>query len=159
MGTKYQGSLEAIQALNCYIKLIRCADSVTARVHRHLEAVHLSVSQFGVLEAIYHLGPLCQKDLGIKLLKSGGNITVVIDNLEKRQLVRRERAPNDRRMILIHLTPVGTTLIEKIFPDHVQKIIHDLQVLRPEEQRILEQLCGRLGKGQSGRLENLEQML
>src|SRR5512137_147164 len=88
---------ETYRALNTFTKLMRAAESVTSRVHRVLAAPKLTISQFGVLEALYHKGPLCQKDIAAKILKSTGNITLVIDNLEKNGLVRRERDSEDRR--------------------------------------------------------------
>ncbi|MBA2748856.1 MAG: MarR family transcriptional regulator, partial [Tatlockia sp.] len=91
MGTRYLGTTEEVTALNAYIKLVRATESVSHRLHRHLESSKLTVTQFGVLEALFHLGAMHQRDLAEKLLKSGGNITLVIDNLEKRQLVKRDR--------------------------------------------------------------------
>ena len=85
--------------LSTYIKLVRAADSVNSRSHRHLSGPNLSFSQFAVLEALYHLGPLCQKDIAAKILKSPRNITMVVDNLEKRNLVKRERHTEDRRIL------------------------------------------------------------
>ena len=70
-------------ALNTYTKLMRAAESVTGRISRVMTAAGLTISQFGVLEALQHKGPLCQKDIAAKILKSSGNITLVIDNLEK----------------------------------------------------------------------------
>ena len=84
------------RALNTYTKLMRAAESVTNRVSSSMSAADLTVSQFGVLEALHHKGPLCQRDIAAKILKSSGNITMVIDNLEKRGLVRRERDNQDR---------------------------------------------------------------
>ena len=72
-----------------------------------LESQGLTHGQFGTMEALFHLGPLCQRELGEKLLRSGGNLTMVIDNLEKKGWVRRERQPDDRRKVLVSLTPKG----------------------------------------------------
>ncbi len=146
MGTRYLGTKEEVTALNTYIKLVRAADSVSARIHRHLDAAHLTVSQFGVLEAVFHLGPLYQRDLAEKLLKSGGNITMVIDNLEKRELVRREREIEDRRCVSIYLTEKGQQLISQIFPSHVAAVVNEMSILTAAEQEELERLCRRLGK-------------
>ena len=109
---------EQHKALNAYIKLMRASSSVTARMHRHLRDQRLTNSQFGVLEALHHLGPLCQREIGDKILKTGGNMTLVIDNLEKRGLVERVQDVQDRRYIRIHLTPHGQDLIKKVFPRH-----------------------------------------
>src|SRR6266581_6980244 len=92
------------RALNTYTKLMRAAESVTSRVHRVLATPKLTISQFGVLEALYHKGPLCQRDIASKILKSSGNITLVIDNLEKQNLVKRERTSADRRYLTVRLT-------------------------------------------------------
>lgn len=146
MGTHYSGTETEIRALNAFIKLIRAAESVSGRVNRHLDEVNLTVSQFGVLEALLHLGPMCQKDLAQRLLKTGGNLTLVIDNLEKRQLVKRERDPSDRRQIYVHLTRSGEELINDIFPRHVAAVVEDLKILNPLEQEQLDCLCRKLGQ-------------
>ena len=135
------------RALNTYVKLMRAAESITSRVHKHLSSVGLTVSQFGVLEAIYHLGPLTQRDLGQKILRSSGNITMVIDNLEKRRLVRRERGASDRRIFIVHLTSEGQKIIRKIFPSHAALIANELSVLNATDQIALGKLCKRLGMG------------
>lgn len=147
MGTHYKGSRQEVAALNAYIKLVRAAESVTARLNRKTTKAGLSVSQFGVLEALYHLGPLCQRDLGNKLLRSSGNITMVVDNLEKRGLVRRERDEQDRRFISVHLTDKGRRLIQEMFPEHVQLIVEAMSVLTPAELKELERLCKTVGLG------------
>ena len=82
MGTRHRGAIEEINALNAFIKLQRSAESVSARIHAVLPE-NVTITQFGVLEAIYHIGPLCQSELAEKLLRSGGNLTLVVDNLEK----------------------------------------------------------------------------
>jgi len=146
MGTRYQGTPAEVRALDAFIKLVRAADSVSSRIHRHLDAAQLTASQFGVLEAVYHLGPLTQRDLAQKLLKSGGNMTLVIDNLEKRQLVKRDRQSDDRRCILVQLTEQGRTLIQEVFPRHVAAIAQEMRVLSAAEQEELGRLCRRLGK-------------
>ena len=147
MPQRFQGNKKEIVALSTYVKLMRAAESITARVHKHLSSVGLTISQFGVLEAIYHLGPLSQKDLGRKILRSSGNITMVIDNLEKRDLVRRKRDASDRRVFTIHLTGGGQKLIRKIFPSHAALIAGELSVLSPADQNILGDLCKIVGMG------------
>ena len=134
------------QILKIYTQLMRATDAVTDKMHRHLLDYRLSTSQFGVIEALYHLGPLCQKDIGDKILKTSGNITLVIDNLEKRKLVKRKKDSNDRRRMKVELTESGYELIEKIFPDH-SKIAHKVfSVLEPKELHSLSMLLKKLGK-------------
>jgi len=106
----------------------------------------LTVSQFGVLEAIFHLGPMYQRELGNKILKSSGNITMVVDNLERRGLVERRRDRSDRRYVSVHLTQTGSDLIERVFPEHVERIEKQFSVLTSQEKDQLGQLCKLLGQ-------------
>ncbi len=145
MATHYQGTEHEIRALNAYIKMMRAANSVSERVHAHLLSHKLTSSQFGVLEVLYHLGPLFQKDIAEKLLKSGGNITLVIDNLEKRDLVKRRRSEKDRRFIKVYLTGKGTRLLKDILPAHVTAIVQEMDSLDKSEQEELGRLCRKLG--------------
>jgi MarR family 2-MHQ and catechol resistance regulon transcriptional repressor len=145
MGTRYAGTKEEKRALNAFIKLIRAGQSLSGRVEAHLSELGLTVSQFGVLEAIYHLGPLNQKSLAEKILKSTGNITMVIDNLEKRGLVKRTRDVKDRRHYSVGITNKGAGLITSFFPQHVARIVEEMSVLSGAEQEELGRLCKKVG--------------
>lgn len=133
------------QALNCYTKLMRAAETVTSRVGRVMTAAGLTISQFGVLEALHHKGPLCQRDIAGKILKSTGNITLVIDNLEKQGLVKRERTSEDRRYLTVTLTGQGEKLIATVFADVEAAIVKEMGILSPQEQETLGGLCKKLG--------------
>jgi len=137
-------------ALNTYTKLMRAAESVTGRISRVMTAAGLTISQFGVLEALHHKGPLCQKDIAAKILKSSGNITLVIDNLEKGGLVRRERDIQDRRFFSVRLTGGGEELIREVFARVEEAIVAEMEVLSPEEQKQLGRLCKQLGLQEGG---------
>ena len=143
--SSYKGSKDEARALNAFVKLMRAAESVSARIHGHLAEAGLTISQFGVMEALYHLGSLNQAELAQKILKSTGNITMVIDNLEKRGLVRRERDQKDRRAYAISLTAKGENLMAAIFPRHAGKIAADMSGLTKTEQETLGNLCRKLG--------------
>jgi MarR family 2-MHQ and catechol resistance regulon transcriptional repressor len=132
-------------ALDAYTKLMRAAESVTGRINRIMADAGLTVSQFGVLEALFHKGPLCQRDIATKILKSTGNITMVIDNLEKRGLARRERDAGDRRYLTIRLTDEGQLLIGQVFPRVADAIVEEMGFLTPAEQAELAHLCRMLG--------------
>lgn len=146
MGSRYCGTPDEVRALNAYIKLVRATESVTSRLQRRLNEAGLTLSQFGVLEALLHLGSLSQKELAEKLLKSGGNMTLVIDNLEKRNLVQRQRQADDRRIVTVSLTESGLQLIGQLFPQHVADIVTEMSILTADEQDELGRLCKRLGK-------------
>ena len=145
MGTRHRGPAEEVRALDAYVKLMRAAESTSARLAGLLAEARLTESQFGVLEALHHLGPLHQRQLGEKLLRSSGNITVVVDHLEQRGLVRRQREAEDRRFVRVHLTPEGQRLIGQVFPRHVANVVAQLGVLTPAEQEELGRLCRKLG--------------
>jgi MarR family 2-MHQ and catechol resistance regulon transcriptional repressor len=142
---QFQGNEQQMRALKTYTKLMRAAESLTARAHAHLSSAGLTISQFGVLEALHHIGPLSQKNIGQKILRSSGNITMVIDNLEKRRLVRRERDERDRRSYIVHLTEAGKKLISNIFPPHAAVITNEMNALTAAEQETLGDLCKKLG--------------
>ena len=146
MGTHYKGSQEEQNTLNAFIKLMRSTESLNNRLNKHLAQADLTVSQFGTLEVLHHLGPLNQRTIGEKLLKSGGNVTMVIDNLEKCGHVKREPDPNDRRAVLIHLTEKGQEFIEDFFPKHLEKIKEEFSVLTEEEKKTLAEICKKIGK-------------
>lgn len=145
MRHNYTNNKKESRALSTYVKLMRAAESVTRRTHRHLSSKGLTLSQFAVLEALYHLGPLTQKEIGQKILRSSGNITMVIDNLEKRGLVKRKRHNVDRRYFIVHLTSQGNKLIGDIFPQHAAAIADEMSVLSESEQDSLGKLCKKLG--------------
>lgn len=147
MPTHYQGKAQEVLALDTYIKLSRACSAFEVRMLSHGALGDLTLSQFGVLEALFHLGPMCQGTLSQKLLKSSGNMTMVVDNLEKHGLVRRVRSTEDRRMISIELTLAGRDLISTIFPQHVEAIVKEMSALTPEEQNTLGYLLRKLGRG------------
>lgn len=146
MPTHYSGTPQEVLALDTFIKLTRATNSLMSRLASYASLENLTISQFGVLETLLHLGPLSQSDIGAKMLKSGGNITLVIDNLEKQNLVQRTVDPSDRRITIVHLTEQGESLIKKIFPRQLQAIVKELSALDAQEQAVLGQLCKKLGK-------------
>jgi len=145
MGTKHAGTADERRALEAYIALMRAANSVAARLAKDRAFGDLTTSQFGVLEALLHLGPLSQRQLADKLLKSTGNLVTVIDNLVKRDLVRRERSKTDRRVVHVVLTPTGRASIEALFPKHVNAVVRSFSILGQADQLELKRLCRLLG--------------
>jgi MarR family 2-MHQ and catechol resistance regulon transcriptional repressor len=136
------------RALAVYIKLARAATTTQTYAKAGLEDAGLSYSQFAVLEALYHLGPLFLGDLARRILRSSGNLTLVLDNLEKRGLVKRRQKGNDKRFVLATITPSGSRLISKIFPSHARQIAQVMNRLTASEQEQLGKLCKKLGTGQ-----------
>lgn len=153
MPTHYKGGQSTVRALNAFINLMRASDSLASQMSAHLERAEVTPAQFAVLEAVYHLGPMCQKAVAQKLLRSDGNITVVVNNLEKRGLMRRVRQREDKRFTQIELTADGRELIARIFPRHAEQITRQFSVLDPEEQEALRRICRKLGRAAEEPLE------
>lgn len=131
-------------ALLSFSALLRSANIISNEVHKNLGTNNLTVSQFGILEALHKIGPMYQRDLAAQILKTTGNITTVIDNLEKRELVQRIREMKDRRYFQIVLTPEGAKLIRRIYPAHVKRVDQVMDKLTKDEQEELKQLCEKL---------------
>ena len=149
MGTHYKGTVKEVNTLNVYIKLLRAADSIRSRINKLINEKRLTESQLNLLDALFHIGPLSQNELGKKLLKSGGNITMIIDNLEKRKLVKRERNQMDRRYFMIHITRQGNNLFEKLFPDILAALVEEIYILNVNEQLEFQKMCKQLGLHQT----------
>lgn len=146
MPTHYQGTPEQIRALNAFIKLNRSILAVQAKLLPPLQREFgLTESQIAVLEALKHLGPLPQGELCRKMLRSGSNLTTVVDNLERDGLVNRTRAESDRRIQIVQLTAKGRELVDRALPVHVDRITRTMGALEPEEQHELGRLCRKLG--------------
>lgn len=145
MPTHYKGTVKERRALNAWIKFMRAGITLDSQLTNSLRRFELTESQFAVIEALYHLGSMNLTEISEKLLCTGGNLTTVVDNLEKQDLVKRVSGKTDRRQYEIHLTPKGKSHIKKLFPDHVKAIVREMSVLSPSEQDELSRLCKKLG--------------
>jgi len=146
MGTKHKGSDREVRALNAFINLNRAADSLSNRLEPPLEKSGMTIGQFAVLDVLYHLGPMRQVEIADRVLRSKGNITLVIDNLEKLGFVKREREKEDRRCTTVSLTAEGRRKIASVFPDHLKRLVEEMSALTAAEQESLRVLCRKLGK-------------
>ncbi|MGA9565300.1 MAG: MarR family transcriptional regulator [Candidatus Korobacteraceae bacterium] len=139
-------------ALATYVRLMRAANAARNHAGRHLGGTSLTLTQFAVLEALYHLGPMSLSDLAQRILTTGGNLTMVVGNLEKQGLAHRQQSPEDRRVLIVVLSAKGKTLIRKLFPEHAAGITEFMAVLSPSEQEVLGGLCRKVGKQDSPEL-------
>ena len=142
----YHPSQGKRRELRTYVKLMRASSAVTRRLHAYLVDYGLTTSQFGVLDALYHLGPMHQKEIGAKILKTDGNITMVLNNLARRSLIDRENDPCDRRCMTVRLTQEGRQLIETVFPIHVARTERLFACLSKEELNNLGEILKKLGR-------------
>ncbi|WNG20628.1 MarR family winged helix-turn-helix transcriptional regulator [Cystobacter fuscus] len=145
MPTHYKGSTRETRSLDTFVKLTRAMETMGGHLQRHLASLGMTPPQLAVLEALLHLGPMSQGELGRKLLRSNPNMTAVLDNLERNGWLQRERSPEDRRVVVVSLTPEGKSLIEKVFPAHAAHIAALMGALSAEEQEQLGALCKKLG--------------
>jgi MarR family transcriptional regulator, 2-MHQ and catechol-resistance regulon repressor len=137
------GELEDLN-LKALIALSRCTQNVHKREYKTIKEGGLTVSQFAVLEILYHKGDLRVSEIIDKILSTGGNMTVVIDNLVKDNLVKRCIDPKDRRVNLISITEKGKDLISGIFPKHLENINEIFSALTIEEKKNLISLLKKL---------------
>ena len=116
MGSRYEGAKGETRALSALINLVRAGESVMGRLNGQFAGLAITQSQFSALDALYHLGPLSQRELGEKIFKTSGNVTMVVDNLERAGMVRRERSETDRRRVAVSLTGKGRKTIRELLP-------------------------------------------
>jgi MarR family 2-MHQ and catechol resistance regulon transcriptional repressor len=147
MRTTEQYGKAADLALTMWVKLARATSTFGRLTGKDIEQHGLTQPQFGVLEMLGHLGPLTTGDIGKRMLVSGGCVTVIIDNLEKDGLVERLRNSEDRRVIIVKLTPKGKSIFKNIFRKHAERVAELASVLTEEEQQQLSSLLKKLGIG------------
>ncbi len=132
-------------ALSMWVKLVRAHDTFNHLTGARIRATGLTPAQFGVVECLGHLGPMIIGDLTKKHLVSGGNMTVVVDNLEKDGIVRRSVNKKDKRAFYVQLTPKGKRLFQTTFIPHANYIVKLASVLTEAEQIELGSLLKKLG--------------
>jgi MarR family transcriptional regulator, 2-MHQ and catechol-resistance regulon repressor len=147
MKSTRQYGKKADTALTMWVKLARAYAVLGHSAAENIRSFGLTEPQFGVLETLGHLGPMLTGELGRKRLVSGGNVTVVVDNLMKQGLVERKVCTEDRRQIYVQLSTKGRRLFEKIFPKHADFIVSLVGILSEEEQQELGRLLKKLGVG------------
>jgi MarR family transcriptional regulator, 2-MHQ and catechol-resistance regulon repressor len=132
--------------VHVWLVLWKTTRAVEVRATRSIEALGLCGSDFGVLEAVLHKGPLPVNVLGRKVLLTSGSITTAVDRLEQRGLVERRPDARDRRARVVHLTPEGRKLIRKAFAGHAADMERTVEVLAPRERETLVGLLKKLGR-------------
>ena len=142
--TKKYGK-KADLALITWVKLARAFSSFNKRSIESIRLFGLTQPQFAVIEIIGHLGPLKVGEICKKMLVSGGNMTLVLDNIEKLGFIERVHSLEDRRAILIQLTQKGKDLFDDVFKNHAEHVTKLMSVLSVEEQKTLGALLKKLG--------------
>lgn len=142
------------QELKLYITLSRAYKAILAHDERDVRRHGLNLTEFAVLELLYHKGPQPLQRIGERILITTGTITYVIDKLEQKGLLFRNPCEKDRRKFYAVLSEAGKALISKIFPEHAQNLAFALGGLSSEEQDIAINLLKKLGIEASSRLDS-----
>lgn len=116
------------------VTLTRAEQKIHQKEYLTIKNKGITVTQFGVLEALYHKGDMKICDIIDRILTTSGNITVVIKNLEKEGLVTKYVDQNDKRGVYIRITQAGMDIIENIFPKHLDNINEIFNILTDDEK-------------------------
>ncbi len=136
--------------VHLWLLLWKASKAVEAHARRSAKATGLCLSDFGVLEALLHKGPLPISALGKKVLLSSGSMTAAVDRLERSNFVERAATPGDRRSRIVHLTEKGSNLISKMFAEHERDMEQVFSFLGKSERNALANLLRKLGRAAEG---------
>lgn len=132
-------------SLKLWVVLSRAHEALAARARLDVERGGLSLTEFGVLEALYHKGDLTAGEVSRCVLLKSGSLTYVIDKLVERGLIRRRACATDRRRTYLALTARGRSTMRRLWPRHAAAIQQATEGLSPTEKRAAARLLKRLG--------------
>lgn len=125
-------------------ELVRTYQALSIRSEAHIRQFDLTPAQFDVIATLGNTTGMSMGELGEKTLITKGTLTGVIDRLEQKQLVCREVPPDNRRSVIVRLTPQGKERFEQVFPVHITYLKTYFEKLEPSELELLRVLLGRL---------------
>jgi MarR family transcriptional regulator, 2-MHQ and catechol-resistance regulon repressor len=131
--------------IHLWLLLWKATKAIETQAHRSVRTTGLGLSDFGVLEALLHKGPLPVNALGKKVLLTSGSMTAAVDRLERRGWVERRFAESDRRSRIVSLTAQGAKLIRQVFADHARDMELAFSSLDKPEKEDLANLLRKLG--------------
>lgn len=143
--TSSEKNMDEELSLKLFIVLNRAVESIRKQVTKDVKKHNLNLTEFAVLELLYHKGAQPIQIIGKKVLLASSSITYVIDKLEKKQLLERIACPKDRRVIYCQLTKDGENLVQEIFPSHRVAISEIFSSLTIEEKQQSIELIKKLG--------------
>ena len=123
--------------LKIVIAMARTYDDLFFQIEKNLQEYKLNISEFGVLEMLYHKGDQPVQKIADKILVTSGTITYVINKLEKKDLVIRRKCNKDKRIYYVSLTEKGKDYIAHIFPKHKEFLNNLFKDLSEEDKREL----------------------
>src|SRR6266550_7103237 len=111
-------SLTGGSGVHVFLVLWKAARAAHAYAEKSILELEMCASDFAVLEALLHKGPLPVNEIGKKVMLTSGSITVAVDRLEAKGLVERRAHGTDRRARIVHLTKEGRKLITRAYAEH-----------------------------------------
>ena len=111
-------SLSGGSGVHVFLVLWKATRAVQAYAEKSITDLEIGGSDFGVLEALLHKGPLPVNEIGRKVLLTSGSITVAVDRLETKGLAERRAHGTDRRAKIVHLTKEGRKVITRVYANH-----------------------------------------
>ena len=151
-------SLTGGSGVHVFLVLWKAASAAQAYAVKSISELEMCTSDFAVLEALLHKGPLPVNEIGKKVQLTSGSITVAVDRLETRELVERRAHGTDRRARIVHLTKAGRKLITRIYADHAEDMERLASAsLSKAERKTLIQLLKKIGYEAAGSLEQSEE--
>src|SRR6202158_4391969 len=136
-----------------WLVMMKAMRALTRYAAAGIEETGLGLSDFGVLEALLHKGPLPVNTIGPIVDLTPGSISIAVDRLFARGLVSRVESAEDRRVRMVALTPSGKDLIASAFRKHSGQMKRVFSELSPEELRGLETVVKTVGKRAAALLE------
>jgi MarR family 2-MHQ and catechol resistance regulon transcriptional repressor len=134
-----------LEAPRLWLVLARAYGSIATYVERSFGERGFCLTDFMILEALLHKGPLTISAIGEKILLASASMTSAIDRLEQRNLVRRTSSPGDRRVRRVELTDDGNGFITRLYAHHVEDLERIAGELSSEERRVLHGALKKMG--------------
>ena len=132
------------KTMDTWEKFAKAFNYFSKQMGKKIKTYGLTQPQFSVIEALGNLGSMKIGELNNNMIFNGGNMTLVLDQLEKQDYIRRTNSPSDRRAIIIELTDQGHKLFSDIYPDHTEHVLSLMNRLSEEEQFAFSDLLSRL---------------
>lgn len=132
--------------LKLWLVLAKAYDAMRAHAFAHIEQQDLTPGEFGVLDTLFHRGPMLLGELQHRVLVTSGGISYLTERLASRGLVERREFARDRRTKEVVLTPEGEALMRRIFPEHTAVIERALAQIDPEVKQAAIALLRTIGR-------------
>ena len=145
-GDSAETELDRAATLQLVIALGRAVKALEKGVRPHLAKHELAMTEFAVLEVLYHKGPLPLSEIRDRILVTGASTTYVVNKLEQRGLMRRRGSGEDKRVVFGEITTAGRRLMVSVFPVHVEQLRRLMAGLAASEKRTATQLLRKLAQ-------------